>query len=719
MERIYIGGLNPPKLTAKEVAARLDTIPDIEIHSTDLVGEEKSFFYVNATSTDVHSSALDKIAKLYNNVTWKQCKLVVEAARPHFLQRLEQERAERQRAAAIKNENEQDQQRQQKIPRHLRIRQKYGQEAHKVDTKPCQTQEWKEFCRVVSKLRTRRQEYNSTKTKLNKREAKDKVQLANQRALRNRAVHLRWTDSEPSLVERVSGGEESSSGDNLEVSKSSQESVSDDSSEVSTTDNAPVMNGTHSTYVWSDDESDSGESSEDDEQEVIAVVDKPDPRVEDGVQGPGESSYDDESITCKSDTEKEKEHVVSRHMQQEEKYEWSSDESIDEGDDEAQPRQTALPLQPPSTKDTTEFSAAIDFDDDNDDSDDSDDASFDSNEQANGSADESQNLDGDVKANLSVLSSLFPDMAETKPVQIFTDEREKGRSESMGSGWEEAPSSFGSHSMSAGLGLMRRFDPTKESAKKYIIEPSKTEVEEKGEEAEPEGPEEHESQSESSNDDQSVSDDSSSVESEPTAAPTQLEEGDSKKTVYEQGKLEDIFRQARSSGGTEAFKLSSMFESKIKQQDAGKDKPFSFGFDLGGESTSTKQSEPQSGGFTFGFDVGSKQPQGSERENEGEPTAAVQPEQNSGHATSEQEAEQVPTGIRRRGLYFPEDVLDEYVKEFLNMNEGSRIREDPQGFLHDESVKQQWKKERHALTLDWKRKRKYAQSRMQKKMKFR
>ena len=43
----------------------------------------------------------------------------------------------------------------------------------------------------------------------------------------------------------------------------------------------------------------------------------------------------------------------------------------------------------------------------------------------------------------------------------------------------------------------------------------------------------------------------------------------------------------------------------------------------------------------------------------------------------------------------------------------------PRPFQYDDQDKQIWLKERETLTLDWKRKRKYAMTRIQKRMKFR
>ena len=100
VERIYIGGLDPPRLSAKDVMNRLESLDDIELGSTvtkqdDDDENHKSFFHLTAISKKPTASALEIISKKYHNVKWKGCKLAVEAARPHFLERLEEERRKR------------------------------------------------------------------------------------------------------------------------------------------------------------------------------------------------------------------------------------------------------------------------------------------------------------------------------------------------------------------------------------------------------------------------------------------------------------------------------------------------------------------------------------------------------------------------------------------------------------------------------------------------
>lgn len=687
VERIYIGGLDPSRLTAQEVASRLKTsVSGVEIQSTDLVGDDKNFFYINAVSNDTVSTALSKIAKQYNNVTWKRCKLIVQAARPHFLQRLAQERLQRQQQENLQPESRE----RRPIPRHLRIRQKFGAEAHQVDTKPCQTNEWSDFCNVVNKLRAKREQHNEA-LRLKKRCYTNEELLEKKRSFRNRAVHLRWTDESlsddnghPFLVNVSS--DTSVNSEPHDALSTSENSETDDS-ESSTSIDKPIKNGKHSKYIWSDDEeSESSVENALDDKGTNVSVDNND----ESVSSESESEDHEKVPTHKADNEgvmpkESKEHKLL-----------SETSGVDEGLDGTSFPSRSSPLS--SRLVTEEFSAAIDFNDSPLSSGYDNTSVGESKEPLRFSAD-SQNLDNDVQSNLNVLSSLFPDMADMKPVTVDRDDNEDHGIAKYG--WEGRPSS--------GLGLMQRFDPTKESAKKFIIaEPPKASTNsEVADEALPGRLPDSESKL---NDDEAKSNESSSDESNNTYT---------KSNVYEQSRLEDIFRQAKSSGSGEAFKMSSMFDDKIEESDEPKvGESFAFGFDTGGDMATPSKPVQQEEGFAFSFNVDSKeQKEGSRVDVEGKTENKVAPTEDSDG--NMQAGGEEPAGIQRRGLFFPEDTLDGYVNSFFAMNEGSRILEDPRGFLRDDGIKHRWKNERHALTLDWKRKKKYAQSRMQKKMRFR
>jgi hypothetical protein len=730
-ERIYIGGLDPPLLTAREVASRLDSIAGVHIRSKDLVGDDKSFFYVNAVAED--GSALEKIAKLYNNVTWKRCKLVVRAARPHFLERLAQERLQLKGEEAPEQQGEGNKH---KIPRHLRIRQKFGEEAHHVDTKPCLAADWSGFCHAVEKMRERLEAHRE-KMKQTKQHD-EKMALAKKAAYLNRSVHLRWkgtwngNNGVPPLVDALeeSAAEEEST--TTDSNGSSDQNDTDDD-EISSTESSPLVNG--KSYVWSDDESD--ESSEDHSANVIKEreaghVSSEEPSAT-GSKG-REAGDDTDDLVSSSSNESmssESEAQAKDSPSTPEEVNTDVDSSQDEGtseDDEGPV--SALKPKTLDFDDSDDDHDKSDGDDDHDDSDDDDDDSS-SNERMDSTSGAADLFD-DVKSNLGVLSTLFPEMAKTTPrlskCRNGTDKvaDENGHKlKSVRPGWEIGAASFGGiPSITAGLEVMQRFDPTKESAKKYIIEPFAPPVEEGVVSEDQEmGDDHHSDKDDEEVEEKSASSECSPGESESDDFDAESNEEEKRDAVYEQNKLEDIFRQARTSEGGDSFKLSSMFDGKITERQhtavtGEKNKPFAFGFDVGKVSPQSEQATTQSGVFAFAAT--------GQESNDGTNVAKTSPnnDSKSDYTNKMKVAEgdkikQVWTGICRPGLLFPEDVLNEYVDAFLSMNEGSRIVQDPQGFLHDEGVKRQWSKERQTLTLDWKRKRKYAQSRMQKKMKFR
>ena len=135
-ERIYIGGLDPPRMMVLEVASHLDSIAGVQIHSKYLVSDDKTFFFINAVMEE--GSALEKIANQYNNVTWKQCKLVMQAAaQPHLLERLALEQLQGKNDQGSQLPIQEEVAANQKIPCHLQIHKKYGDKAYHVDMKPC------------------------------------------------------------------------------------------------------------------------------------------------------------------------------------------------------------------------------------------------------------------------------------------------------------------------------------------------------------------------------------------------------------------------------------------------------------------------------------------------------------------------------------------------------------------------------------------------------
>lgn len=230
------------------------------------------------------------------------------------------------------------------------------------------------------------------------------------------------------------------------------------------------------------------------------------------------------------------------------------------------------------------------------------------------------NIDDDVQANLDILGSIFPDMKATNPVQVEDDEKDV--SSKSGPGWH--------------AGQMVRFDPTKVSASQFLRKeeyPTPTEQQEAP----------------------------VVKEKEQTPIPRQ---------VYEEGKLEEVFREAR-----EADQVEST------DQDAG----FSFGFNLGASPTVQEPIRHSSEDLLVSS----------------APDKAIP-------ATEVQDAEAETEIIPRRGME-GFSRAETYYMALLKTGAGAQILSD--GYRNDERVKDAWNSDRKRLTADWKRKKKYAQSR--------
>ncbi|GAX18923.1 hypothetical protein FisN_8Hh141 [Fistulifera solaris] len=246
VERIYVGGVDPPRLTVEEVMHRMaaDVKDKVELQDMCL---SSIYCHFNAISLQPGVSALETIRKLYNNVKWKGCKLKVEAAKPHYLDRLAKERAER---LAFTAEEETELPEPVPIPRHLKIRRGYGEESWKVDTKPCEVSDWSTFRKMRTRLIGKQ-----AKT----REKKNKT--VNSSAW-NRAVLLRFKETDDSFSRPLSHPA------SLDVSESDEENEVSDTDSSSTSSNSSSKENnvreskSNGGYVWSDssdDENDVGE----------------------------------------------------------------------------------------------------------------------------------------------------------------------------------------------------------------------------------------------------------------------------------------------------------------------------------------------------------------------------------------------------------------------------------------------------------------------------
>jgi hypothetical protein len=155
VHKIYIGGIEPPKLTVDTVEKRIkstlgDRIEFVSIDhckaKTNAWGEDsRKFFFLTARvrengDTATTSDPTGLLAKEYHNVKWKGCTLKVEPAKLSFLDRLE---VERQDAIEEKLKKEEQmrlweqaeltrmkEKKTPKVKRQLTIRKRHGEEKY-------------------------------------------------------------------------------------------------------------------------------------------------------------------------------------------------------------------------------------------------------------------------------------------------------------------------------------------------------------------------------------------------------------------------------------------------------------------------------------------------------------------------------------------------------------------------------------------------------------
>ena len=719
-QRIYVGGLDPSRgLTVELVASRLRAVKDVEITSIndvaikhrgdancpssepiynpkhrvidedgDLVDTRK-FFYIEARSTGASStSALDLLAKQYHNTKWKGCSLRVEEAKPHFLKRLEQEREEREAKAAavaaavsaeIKEAEAEAQAKEEdgsvdeelegankeiKNKRRLRIRQRFGAEAFLVDTHPRQLQlgngseeGWNDFAFLRKKMINKRESQRKNLIERRKQERRSWAggkgnltvpQESNDlRSLifLNRGIHIRFDSVEATDL------------------------VSDDNSDVSKGDTEDVTASDESSSVLSSSSSDSDESSI--------------------------SGDDQQKAYMWSDDEDEDDSIANAHDDKNTSTESGEVEVRNEGadtDDESIDKRLSKPTRTNNLRAGAEYTKAVvadefafgaddfDFDPSNDDTE--------SVHADNLAFDESMDigLEDDISSNINILSKLFPgDHFDSKPLANAND---GGTSNGSGDAKEKQKFAAGQ--------IMQRYDPTKDTDKRFekvetkIIQPEKEIEEDKPDEEQSEEPSPAEDASVSSESSESLS---AEEEEEKTAAktsetpPTNAVMEESKEDVYEQDELENVFKQSRQETITSA---------------AG---GFSFGFQVPTEATSEKNNQSTST-FSFGFNV-SDEPKVDE-----EPTTDVPPVTLEEAVVAVEEKKATATKqVKRVGLTFPEKDLDDYEDLFFSLNEGPHMLKDLDAMKQDEENQNLWQKEREQLTSDWKRKQKSAQSR--------
>ena len=720
-ERIYIGGLNPPRLSGRDILRRLKSLDRIEIESASIADngndasendyferDSKPYLHITATSKEESVSALSIIHKHYHNVKWKGCKLVVELAKPHFLERLKQERCDREKRkveVALVTVSE-DQvlntlEEPNPIPRRLRVRKKHGDTAVHIDTKPWTVETWSRFDKARTKLRQQEAKHLANTIDIaNKKHSKDE-KIWSPGPLMHRAVHIRFfaedasstnLNSEVRLREKnddasgvISSSESSSSSSISSDSKSESESSIGSSIDKERQSSTKQNSGT---YEWSDDDSDIDDSETDNTSMRKRMND---------------FSKDSEERDHKNKT-----------------YHWSTDEES-EDDDLENTKSSFLSRDKQKVKPDSgnqEFAAGFDdapvfsYDEKKKFSDDEN--SFDLNQVANESVE--SDLIGDVSTNLNILSSIFPEMAKTKPMKPDSEETSKVHSDSRFSSSDVKKSN-------SNLGIMPRFDPSAKSSEKYIVKDEKIEEINPLSEEKLDKDAMDEAESDNSEDSTSENDTKTKLPNTPS--------------IYEQDELENVFRNARDAWGVDDTRASMSVNSTNNpnpETSSEVNATSSFGLKLGdadnGNVSNQQTNEKHSGGnaFSFSFNVpdqDSKDATTTSVVNDDSMIEQIASDNiqteallsSSNDCDDESAVDDVTQ--RHKGLTLPDQDLQKYVDHFFGCNGGMRIMQNPQEFMKNEKERVDWNSERQTLTLDWKRKRKYAITRIQKRMKVR
>ncbi len=850
-ERIYVGGLDPSRgLTVELVASRLGAVQGVEILSIndvptnnedvrnitdrkpmykvrspivdedgDLV-DNRNFFYVVARvaatamtgeSSAPAASALELLAKQYNGVKWKGCNLRVEAARPHFLKRLEEERAlrdgDKQEDVIPHKSSSKEEKEAIKNRRRLRIRKRFGEEAFHVDTLPhpldiCQDAShedidgWDQFATLHKRMQDK---WQSQYKKLIDKRKKDRRMWASKEGtgkkepasasttnaengddLRsliflNRGIHVRFGDID------VAGKREIvkciAPVDTESVVSSSVASTDSDESE-----HEMKTNKGRDAYVWSDDDDECGDI--DDEAAAHAGE-----QIKQGRQYAWSDEADDTDESDKSH-QREGKHTA-RHSETTSSIISQGRQKITNGFNYA----TAVAID--------EFSGGIDFDFAQNDFDVELAADSDVN-NCNDSGSESGDasltcLDDDIRSNMDVLALLFPgEHFDNRPLAPSIASGSGGGDNNI----RERSDVHRSPVFGAGL-IIQRYDPTKEADNMFKLpQASKDHINSVSrappkvmDEGKVNENREHASMCGESSDDENSMQQATKLEKQ-NHTPRDISTGDKKTTmktdkagardvveqdelkelgnlfgkesenippkpsdlddreVYEQDKLEDVFKQARGDDarmGGFAFGFLNQESGNNVDDEEDKNYPTPKPNDhdereiyeqgkLEDVFKHARYNDAGTSGFTFGFlkqepganivdvDGGSlgfdhatrgtleRGTFNGETKADAIQNAASMTEEAASEMIPEIEVKERPRNKKTRGRKsFSQSDLDEYEKLFFSLNEGPQILGDLEGMRHNEENQEQWLKERQILTDDWKRKQKSALSKKGKK----
>ena len=775
-QRLWIGGLNPPNLTTEMVQKRIKaTFEDqLEFVSFDNSnndsssnnndssskyinpwGEDmKTFFFLtvqtkkssssssssssipisNNNNESITKTPFELISKQYHNVKWKGCSIQVELAKLHFLQRLEMERKEAreekekeeekrlkmiiQQQQQNKNSNiiqyGENQKNTNKI-RHLRIKKQHGEEAYMVDTKPIEITNWKELLFTMQKQRIKYKKHQEKLIEFRKKNRYRKTKDMNNTNQDNGATDKDATKPNGenlSLQSKVFLNR----GVHLIFNHEKEESPRNSYNDTMTNDDS-ILRKTQTNYNWSDDE----ESNSDSEDT-------------------GDIETDDTSSSYQERESRVKPNKDSNRTQTSE-YQWSDSSDGDSDDNSTSDHNIYNYFRQSNHNSLSEFESAVqdqpDSEVDND---------IDSRMIGDNNGETFESLEDDVISNLNVLANIFPNIKVRPRKENACNESQK-------------PTSYTKPGWNAN-NLIHRYDPTAQVDAKFEVDkndmidkssdPSDGNAQSDDEDVSEEGEvlninDDEESISEASNDvskevheeeeeelvdindEESISeesnepnnshqkdldkskvrDDNSTMNhtTDDVQSSNNILEEHPEKQIYEQKKLENIFQQKRTGGGTTDFQLSSLFQIEPSEKndqvpiEASEKKGFSFSFDMPTNITN---------------DIKGDDNKMVEDNEEDEIEATIiensdSPMDSNKHALDS-----------RSKLYYGTSDLIAYETKFFNLNEGV---DKMMSLLDNDTIKQEellkWEEERKTLTLDWKRKQKYALTKKNKRLRVR
>jgi len=750
-ERIYIGGIDPTRFSkdaggaVKVISSRLRSMKEIEVISIDdpltngtngsnmdngcflgTPGSKGTYFYATvripssllsqmelAEGETATKTAKDIIAARYHNRLWKGCRLRIETAKPHFLERLAEERRDKSIQLPSAPSNGSESRKPTNLPRNLRVKRRHAEEAFRIDTKPIRVvvssyekRDNADICRLMerntSKLSQLMPQQQGVGKKTKSKQADDYDPKSAQ-TLALRAVHVIFDDD--SLIEEISTASPDHSVTVMEVLDNKPlivpTTASDDNQSDASSVGIPeqkdtpqsILNNAHGgggggKYIWSSSDDDSSDDDEVEDDSPFSVV-----------------------------------------------------EDIDKSPSLAAFHNKLNPLD--------EFSSSLVFDkgknDENDDSDTMEEIKQEKNDENYGGEPEQDcNIVDDIQNNLSIFSKLFPSR-DGKKVTLdcsgnnnsYTNDDKLEIAVLDNTINKKAPE---------GMIMMQRYDPTNAiSSEKYEVR--QTDITKNGDDkintdaakdAQTDDLSVEKNGSENSSD-KCSSDKSESTEECDINSTTRNDERKEKSVskqnyivatekisgqLYEQQKLETIFKDHMTGPSSETkfdFNFAQAQPSNVKDKandtssstDAGGGGgTFSFSFNLGNDDSKSERPQPTLPEATLPRDVTadvSKVDYDKETPKNGTESSTT--------ATNHSNTSSSSYIVRQRGRAFAQSDLDEWENLFFSLNEGCHP-DAVQRQVNAEEEKEKWHQERRALTLDWKWKRSKALAHRNKKRKY-